>query len=114
MKNVDLTKFWKSPQEVRIDLYDIDNNVIGNKVTKLHTFRKNKNSIIVKDNVCYDTRNDFGSGAVVNKIKLYYENVLVGMRRFPDIHMSLGDSISITFTLYIEVVDNAFVIEISP
>lgn len=114
MQNLDLTNFWKTPQEVRIDLYDTNNNVIDNKITKLHTFKENENSITIKDNVWYDTMNDFGNGAIVNKVKLYYENELIGMRRFPNINMCLGDSISITFTLCIEVINNTYIIEISP
>ena len=114
MKNVKLTKFWKTPQEVRIELYDTTNNLIGNKITKTHTFNENENSVTITDNVWYYAKKDFGGGVAVNKIKLYYENELIGMRRFPNISMCLGDSLSITFTLCIEIIKDKYVIEISP
>ena len=114
MKNVDLTNFWKSPQEVRIALYDTNNNRIGNRIAILHTFEENENSITIKDNVWYYVKEDFDNGAIVNKIKLYYEEELIGMRRFPNIHLCYGDTLSITFTLFIQVINDKFVIEISP
>lgn len=115
MKNVKLTDFWKIPEEVRIELYDISNNLIGNKITKTHTFKENENSITITDNVCYYAEKDFNWDCViVNKIKLYYENELIGMRRFPNITMCSKDSISITFTLFIQVINNEYVIEVSP
>lgn len=114
MQNVKLTDFWKTPQEVKIELYDTTNNLIGNKITKTHTFNENENSVTITDNVWYYAEKDFDGDVVVNKIKLYYENELIGMRRFPNITMCYGDTLSITFTFYIEVINDKFVIEISP
>lgn len=114
MQNVDLTDFWKSPQVIRIVLYDINNIVIGDKITKIHTFKEDENSITITDNVWFYVTDDFGKSVTVNKIKLFYGNELIGMRRFPNISVNLRDSISITFTLCIEIINNTYVIEISP
>ena len=114
MKNVESTNFWKTPQEVRIALFNIDDRKIGDKITKLHEFDEKKNSVTIKDYIQYDVEKDFGNRVVVNKVKLYYENELIGMRRFPNITMDLMDSIFITFTLCIEVIKDKYVIEISP
>lgn len=112
MKNVELTNFWKTPREVRIALFNTDDRKIGNKITKLHEFDEKKNSVTIKDYIQYDVEKDFGNRVVVNKVKLYYENELIGMQRFPNITMDLMDSIFITFTLNISVVNNRYRIEI--
>ena len=112
MQNVELTNFWKTPQEVRIALFNIDDRKIGDKITKLHEYDEKESSVTIKDYVQYDVEKDFGNRVVVNKVKLYYENELIGMRRFPNITMDLMDSIFITFTLKIVVINDKFKIEV--
>lgn len=112
MKNVELTDFWKIPQEVRIELYDVNDNPIGNKITKLHEYDEKENSVTIKDFIKYEVESDFGKRVIVNRVKLYYENELIGMRRFPNITMDLMDSLFITLTLKITVMDGRYEIEV--
>ena len=112
MQNIEITDFWKIPQEVRIELFNIDDRKIGDKITKLHEFEEKENFVTIKDYIKYEVESDFGRRVIVNKVKLYYENELIKMCRFPNITMDLGDNLFITFTLKISVIDNGYKIEV--
>ena len=73
---------------------------------------RKKNSVTIKDYIQYDVEKDFGNRVTVNKVKLYYENELIGLRRFPNIQMDLMDSIFITFSLIIVLENNRYRIEV--